>query len=422
MKTSVDAMLDVGSFSPDPTSDESVEDFLDLDLMDNLFDDLGEQLEQPKVTEDFAPVSEYRSTEPVLSFDTERTFDAVFAPLGGDQEVEPSAGPEAMSPEATSPEATRPVAPKPACQGIFVSAENLAATLTRERAESDHFPHRAASVASSSSSASTSTSSDASSLSKRKANTEDMPSQPSTKKRVSLMASINMENLSKAEIKRIKAERKRQRNRELAAESRERRKNYVESIEKQNKELQTKVADLEMALSERDKELERCRNSLMRAEAALKTQNGGSSPLSQDTVSLDGSESSAITSPDMDYEASEPHASQTLLKGATAMAMTVSMIMLSDTTSQSALTTSSPSGLISFWAVAWDMSPVSLGTIVPHFLAILFGVALTLLVTMTFYYRTLRPINRGMSVSLLPTAKPSRHTVPLRPPRECRRT
>jgi len=151
-------------------------------------------------------------------------------------------------------------------------------------------------------------------------------------------------SLSAAELKK---QRKRERNRQLAFESRERKKAKMHRLEKENEELKERVKQLE--------------SEVARLQA--------SADKDKHAVAVQGTKF-----------------------GTAAMALTMSMVVLTDSSTD----TSGSSGsfeMISFWALGLDLlydTGIAFDLLLPHLIALIFGTTLTFAFIATYYFRVLQ--------------------------------
>ncbi|GBG34152.1 Transcription factor AP-1 [Hondaea fermentalgiana] len=170
---------------------------------------------------------------------------------------------------------------------------------------------------------------------------------------------------SAEKVRQMKLKKKRERNRILAAESRQRRKDHMELLEKENAALRSRVQALE-------------------AEVA----------------SLRGhpqSHAQTLTQHENNSNAARARANAVTMRstkmGAAAMAVATSMVVLTDSSEASASGASSCE-MISFWALGLDLvsgSGVDLDRLFLHSLILFVCLALSLAVVALYYFRVLRP-------------------------------
>ncbi len=219
---------------------------------------------------------------------------------------------------------------------------------------------------------------------------------------------LEEKGLSPEALKLLKSERKKERNRRLAAESRERRKQRLGGLEQQNEELIARVKELEaevallkirLAAAEKDTCFQQHGHRLApasKAEAIIPVEvppaDRGNFPrhdVSRSAVSLERMEQCSRSA-----KRQRANDGTALVKGAAAMCGTMSMMLFTDIStepSSSPLPAADYGSSISIFNVGWGVVGPIIAWLLPNFLAVLFGVVTTSLLVAAFYFRTLRP-------------------------------
>mmetsp|Transcript_6079 Transcript_6079/g.9501 ORF Transcript_6079/g.9501 Transcript_6079/m.9501 type:complete len:365 (+) Transcript_6079:314-1408(+) len=196
--------------------------------------------------------------------------------------------------------------------------------------------------------------------------------------------------ISAAEGRRRKQEEKKARNRQLAAESRERRKEKMKTLEVENKQLRERVEELEIEIK------------VMKHEAAEKERK------LVEQQQANGKQTKTCT------------VVRGTKMGAGAMAVTMCLALCTDTTDEASISTNSGMSLTSFGAVGWELlnGVVSLETLLGHILALSVGVFLTVALLCAYY---LQVVHRGKPKFKFNSSKSARKQQPLLPTEEKRK-
>mmetsp|Transcript_4088 Transcript_4088/g.8823 ORF Transcript_4088/g.8823 Transcript_4088/m.8823 type:complete len:477 (+) Transcript_4088:304-1734(+) len=159
-------------------------------------------------------------------------------------------------------------------------------------------------------------------------------------------------------VQQMKLKKKRERNRILAAESRQRRKNHMDTLERENEDLRNRVKELEA-------EVAHLRSGYSNATVPYASEEDARARAH--AITMKGTK-----------------------LGTAAMAVAMSMVVFTDSTQGES--SASSYEMISFWALGLDVlsgTGVALDSLFSHMITLLIGIAISLTIVGIYYYRVL---------------------------------